>query len=151
MTTSSGVFGLPKNVGYATAKAGVIGLTRSLATAGAEHGIAVNLIAPAASTRMAGGSADDATLAPELVAPMAAYLAHEDCPVNGEMYAAGAGRFARVFLASAPGYVHPDAEPTVEDIAAHWAQINDEEGYVVPPDLMSWSKAFLSHLMPDEG
>ncbi len=30
MTTSSGMFGLPNNLAYATAKAGVIGLTRSL-------------------------------------------------------------------------------------------------------------------------
>jgi NAD(P)-dependent dehydrogenase (short-subunit alcohol dehydrogenase family) len=39
MTTSSGIFGLPNNTSYATAKAAVIGLTRSLATAGAAHGI----------------------------------------------------------------------------------------------------------------
>ena len=48
MTTSTGMFGLPDNLSYATAKAGVIGLTRSLTTAGAAHGIKVNLIAPAA-------------------------------------------------------------------------------------------------------
>ena len=54
MTTSSGMFGLPNNMSYATAKAAVIGLTRSLAAAGAGHGIKVNLIAPAAMTRMAG-------------------------------------------------------------------------------------------------
>ncbi|MET0149433.1 MAG: SDR family NAD(P)-dependent oxidoreductase, partial [Acidimicrobiales bacterium] len=35
MTTSAGFFGLPKNLAYATAKGGVIGLTRSLSTAGA--------------------------------------------------------------------------------------------------------------------
>ncbi len=55
MTTSTGMLGLPNNTSYATAKAGVVGLTRSLATAGAGHGIKVNLIAPAATTRMAGG------------------------------------------------------------------------------------------------
>ena len=38
-------------------------------------------------------------MAPELVAPMVAFLAHEDCPVSGEIYAAGAGRFARIFIA----------------------------------------------------
>ena len=35
MTTSAGVFGLPNNTSYATAKGAVIGLTRSLALAGA--------------------------------------------------------------------------------------------------------------------
>ena len=34
MTTSTGMFGLPDNTSYATAKAAVIGLARSLATAG---------------------------------------------------------------------------------------------------------------------
>jgi NAD(P)-dependent dehydrogenase (short-subunit alcohol dehydrogenase family) len=148
MTTSSGVFGLGHNTSYATAKAAVIGLTRSMAAAGARHGIKANLIAPAAMTRMAGGIDDSPAMAPELVAPMAAYLAHEDCPVTGEIYAAGAGRFARIFIASTAGYVHPGPGPSVEDVAAHWDEINDENGYWVPGDLMDWSAAFLSHLRP---
>ena len=148
MTTSSGMFGLPTNTSYATAKAAVVGLTRSLATAGQRHGIAVNLIAPAAMTRMAGGG-DDPAMAPELVAPMAAYLAHEACPVNGEMYAAGAGRFARIFLATTPGYVTPPGTGvTMEDVAAHWDAIDAETGYTVPKDLRAWSAAFLDHLPP---
>ncbi|MHB8464883.1 MAG: SDR family NAD(P)-dependent oxidoreductase [Acidimicrobiales bacterium] len=149
-TTSSGVFGLPQNLSYATAKGGVIGLTRSLATAGAGHGIKTNLIAPAAMTRMAGPPAAgaDSSMAPDLVAPMVAFLAHEDCPVNGEIYAAGAGRFARVFIASTVGYVHKGGEPTIEDVAANWPTINDETGYSVPADLMEWSAAFMAHLGP---
>ena len=55
MTTSTGIFGLPNNTSYATAKGAVIGLTRSLATAGRRQGIKVNCVAPAAFTRMAGG------------------------------------------------------------------------------------------------
>jgi NAD(P)-dependent dehydrogenase (short-subunit alcohol dehydrogenase family) len=145
MTTSAGFFGLPTNVSYATAKGAVIGLTRSLTTAGAAHGIKINLIAPAATTRMAGG-ADIAHMEPELVAPMVAFLAHESCPVSGEIYAAGAGRFARIFIAETEGYVHAAGEPTMEDIAAHWATINDEAGYHVPVDLIAWSTAFLAHL-----
>jgi NAD(P)-dependent dehydrogenase (short-subunit alcohol dehydrogenase family) len=152
MTTSSGIFGLPKNLSYATAKAGVIGLTRSLATTSAAHGIKVNLVAPAAFTRMAGQDAesDDAPspMSPDLVAPLVAFLAHETCPVNGEMYAAGAGRFARVFIASCPGYVSP--HPTVEDVAQHWDEINDEKGYVVPRDLPDWSTSFLTHLQTEK-
>ncbi len=151
MTTSAGMFGLPNNTSYATAKGGVVGLTRSLATAGAKHGIKVNAIAPAAWTRMAGGPADaemEARMSPHLVAPMAAFLAHEDCPVSGETYAAGAGRFARIFIASTEGYVHPTPEPNIEDVAESWQTINDETGYYVPADLTDWSAAFMAHLLP---
>ncbi|HVY11080.1 MAG TPA: SDR family NAD(P)-dependent oxidoreductase [Mycobacteriales bacterium] len=148
MTTSAGVFGLPTNTSYAAAKGGVIGLTRSLATAGAGHGIKVNAIAPAAMTRMAGKvpEAVAARMDPALVAPMAAYLAHEDCPVTGEIYTAGAGRFARIVLAATPGYVDGSGEPSIEDVAAQWSAINDEAGYTVPADLMAWSAAFMTHL-----
>jgi NAD(P)-dependent dehydrogenase (short-subunit alcohol dehydrogenase family) len=150
VTTSSGLFGLPDNLSYATAKAAVIGLTRSLTTAGAAHGIKVNLIAPAAMTRMAGqrGNEENAQMSPDLVAPMVAFLAHEDCPVSGEIFAAGAGRFARIFIASTEGYVNPGPAPTIEDIARNWAAINDENGYYVPADLATWSAAFMAHLRP---
>jgi NAD(P)-dependent dehydrogenase (short-subunit alcohol dehydrogenase family) len=150
MTTSSGVFGLKNNTSYATAKSAVIGLTRSLAVAASKHGMRVNVIAPAAMTRMA-GHADAPEMAPELVAPMAAYLAHESCPANGEMYAAGAGRFARIFLAMTPGYVHAGADITIEDVAEHWADVNDEAGYSIPKDLPDWSAIFLSHLPSADG
>ena len=149
MTTSTGMLGLPTNTSYATAKAAVIGLARSATLAGAAHGIKVNLIAPAAMTRMAGQGAGSREMSPALVAPMAAFLAHESCPVSGEIYAAGFGRFARMFIASTPGYVHSGPEPTVEDVARNWATINDETGYSVPADLTEWSTAFTAHLRPD--
>jgi NAD(P)-dependent dehydrogenase (short-subunit alcohol dehydrogenase family) len=149
MTTSSGMFGLPNNASYATAKAAVVGLTRSLAIAGTKRGIKVNLIAPAAITRMAGPGGTPSEMPPELVAPMVAYLAHEDCPVSGEMYAAGAGRFARMFIATTPGYVHPGPSASIEDVAEHWATINDEAGYFVPKSLMDWSASFMTHLQPE--
>jgi NAD(P)-dependent dehydrogenase (short-subunit alcohol dehydrogenase family) len=145
MTTSTGMFGLPNNVSYATAKAAVIGLARSLATAGGAEGIKVNCIAPAAATRM-GGDTDAAEMSPDLVAPMAAFLAHESCPVSGEVYVAGAGRFARLFIASTAGYVDTSGAPTIEDVAQHWTTINDEAGYVIPTDLVDWSNTFLTHL-----
>ncbi len=149
MTTSSGMFGLPNNTSYATAKAAVVGLTRSLAVAGTKRGIKANLIAPAAMTRMAGPGGGPSEMTPELVAPMVAYLAHEECPVSGEMYAAGAGRFARMFIATTPGYVHPGPSASIEDIAQHWAAINDEAGYFIPKSLMDWSASFMAHLQPE--
>jgi NAD(P)-dependent dehydrogenase (short-subunit alcohol dehydrogenase family) len=151
MTTSTGMLGLTGNLSYATAKGGVVGLTRNLAVEGAPHGIKVNAIAPAAVTRMAGQSGDEPdavapVMAPEQVAPMVGYLAHEDCPVTGEIYLAGFGRFARLFVATTEGYVHATADASIEDVAAHWAQINDETGYSVPANLEAWSAAFTRHL-----
>jgi len=154
LTTSSGLFGFDNNLSYAAAKGAVIGMARSARLAGEPHGIKVNLIAPAAQTRMAGGDPlpDDAQAVPgqpfmpsEAVAPMVAFLAHENCPVNGEIYTAGAGRFARLFIASTEGYVHEGGTAAIEDVAKNWDTINDESGYYVPGDLMAWSGAFLKH------
>jgi NAD(P)-dependent dehydrogenase (short-subunit alcohol dehydrogenase family) len=149
LTTSTGLLGLSDNLSYAAAKAGLIGLARSAKLAGEPHGIKVNLIAPAAQTRMAGGdrpAGPGRSLMPaEAVAPMVAFLAHESCPVSGEIYTAGAGGFARLFIASTDGYTHDGDMPTIEDVARNWDTINDETGYSVPPDVLAWSGAFLKH------
>jgi NAD(P)-dependent dehydrogenase (short-subunit alcohol dehydrogenase family) len=142
MTTSTGVLGLRGNFAYAAAKGAVIGLTRTLALEGAKAGIKVNAIAPAAKTRLAGDNAPD--MPPDLVAPMAAFLVHEDCPVSGEIYTAGAGRFARLFIASTPGVVDP--APTIESVASNWEAVNDASGYYVPRDLLDWSARFLADI-----
>ena len=109
MTTSTGMFGLRGNLAYAAAKAGVVGLMRNMKLSGRRYGITVNAVAPVAATRMGGAEDDDAEppadMAPELVAPLVAYLCHEDCPVSGEIYAAGGGRFSRIFIATTEGYV----------------------------------------------
>jgi hypothetical protein len=123
----------------------VIGLTRSLTTAGAAHGIKINLIAPAAFTRMAGGAkADPMGVAPaERCRPISwprwsPSSPTRDCPVSGEIYAAGAGRFARIFIASTEGYVHGTPDPTIEDIVelARLGLLHQRcrgAGYYMPP------------------
>jgi NAD(P)-dependent dehydrogenase (short-subunit alcohol dehydrogenase family) len=156
LTTSTGMFGLPGNLGYATAKAALIGMARSMTASAAGHDIKVNLIAPNAQTRMGGRPADGPDEAsprvpkrmePELVAPLVAYLAHQACAVSGEIYVAGAGRFARMFVAVTEGYVQPGPGPaTIEDVAENWAAINDEAGCYVPADLMAWAERYLAHL-----
>ena len=67
---------------------------------------------------------------PALVSPIVAYLAHEDCPVTGEVYSAAGGRIARFFIGLTPGYYNPAL--TVEDVRDHFEQIRDEAGYFVP-------------------
>ncbi|MBP2368884.1 SDR family NAD(P)-dependent oxidoreductase [Pseudonocardia parietis] len=163
-TTSVGMFGVPENLAYASAKAGIIGLTRNAAIRGAEHGIRANVISPNAWTRMAGHpstnrddvppAGDDsgpaAAMDPALVAPMVGLLAHERCPCTGEIFAAGAGRFSRIFIGATPGYLHTDGAPTIEDVAANLDTVVDEKGYTVPADLGDFVSAFMSHLRPAE-
>jgi hypothetical protein len=155
MTTSTGMFGLRGNLAYAAAKAGVVGLMRNMKLSGLRNGITVNSVAPVAATRMGGADEADPSaevpsdMSPEMVAPLVAYLCHEDCPVSGEIYAAGGGRFSRIFIAATEGYAGGDGgAPTPEDVAANWSIINDETGYYVPADLPGWAAQFLKHQTP---
>ncbi|MFT4262575.1 MAG: SDR family NAD(P)-dependent oxidoreductase [Nocardioides sp.] len=159
-TASTGMLGLPDNLAYATAKGALIGFTRSLAHASAEKGILVNCIAPNSVTRPSESATNVVTSSPmdqaravamatDLVSPMVAFLAHESCPVNGEILVAGAKRFSRWFLGFTEGWLDESGElPTVEDIAAHWGQITDEKDYYVPTGTMDWGARFMSHLYP---
>jgi len=155
LTTSAGMFGLPDNIGYAIAKASMIGMAKSLTVGRRDANININCIAPNAVTRLGARTAAEQAaqeamapvMDPALVAPMVAYLVHESCNVSGEAYVAGAGRFARLFVGVTPGYLHPGlAGVTVDDVAANWAAINDEAGYYVPGTLMDWAGHYLAHL-----
>lgn len=161
MTTSCGVFGSPVLLSYGAAKAGVIGLMRNFAVSGREAGIRVNAVAPYARTRMADPdlptnrvarqdvvdevqAAAFARLAPEYVAAVAVALAHESCAANGEIYTAGGGLVARMFLAETRGFAH--AALTAEDVAASWAAIDDEHDYLVPADIVDYTAKFIQRV-----
>jgi len=158
LTTSVGMFGLMDNIGYAIAKASMIGMAKSLTVGRKDANININCIAPNAMTRISGRTEEEQAQAaqaaesvpamdPVNVAPMVAYLAHESCDVSGEVYVAGGGRFARLFVAHTDGYLHPGLNgATIDDVAANWAAINDETGYYVPGDLMDWAGHYMSHL-----
>ena len=135
-SSASGILGNFGQANYGAAKMGVVGMTRVLAIEGGPHGIRVNAIAPMARTRMTDGLLGDMHdwLDPELVAPVAAWLAHQRCSVTGEVFTVGGGRVGRVFVAVTPGYFKPDL--TIEDVDAHLDEIRDEAGYLVPPDSM---------------
>src|SRR3954471_19458815 len=131
-SSNSGILGNFGQSNYGAAKMGLVGLTRVLAAEGAKYNIRVNAVAPVARTRMteeilgAMIELDD----PKLVSPLVAWLAHEDCPVSGEIYSAAAGRIARFFVGLTPGYYNPKL--TLEDVRDHFEQIRDEKGYDTP-------------------
>jgi NAD(P)-dependent dehydrogenase (short-subunit alcohol dehydrogenase family) len=131
-SSPAGIFGNFGQTNYGAAKMGLVGFTRVLAVEGAKNNIKANAIAPVAKTRMTedllGPLAD--SLLPEHITPIVAWLAHEDCPVSGEIYSCGGGRVARIFIAEGPGYVNKSL--TVEDVRDNFEQIRSETDYVVP-------------------
>jgi NAD(P)-dependent dehydrogenase (short-subunit alcohol dehydrogenase family) len=129
-TLSEAAFGVvPKISSYGTAKGGTLGFTRNLAVEGAKHGIRVNAVSPRADTRLSApemlartydlpaaafkGAMDK--MRPELVSPVAVYLAHESCALNGEVLVAGGGQVLRLAVIENEGITRPNLTP--EDIA----------------------------------
>ena len=131
--------GLPELTSYGAAKGAVFGLTRTLATEAAPHGIRVNAIAPRAYTRMAAASSDklsewmsipkealdeiNANMPPDLCAPGAVFLAHESCPLNGEVLQIGIGGVARLAMVHTQGIWKSPL--TAEDVAENLDTILD--------------------------
>jgi len=135
-SSGAGLFGNFGQTNYGAAKMGLVGLTRVLAVEGAKNNIKANAIAPVAKTRMTeellGAMADK--LDPKFITPIVAWLAHEDCPVSGEVYSCGGGHVSRVFLGVTPGFTHTE-DFSVEDVRDNFEAIRDEAGYAVPANL----------------
>ena len=128
-SSSAGLFGNFGQANYGAAKMGLVGLTHVLAIEGAKFNVKANAIAPSAGTRMTEeifGEELSKQLAPEYVSPLVAFLAHEDCPVTGEVFTVGAGRMARVFVGVGQGYFKKGGM-TVEDVRDHFAEIDSVE------------------------
>jgi NAD(P)-dependent dehydrogenase (short-subunit alcohol dehydrogenase family) len=144
-SSNAGILGNFGQSNYGSAKMGLVGLTRVLAAEGAKYNIKANAIAPVAKTRMTedllGAMADN--LDPALVSPIAAWLAHEDCPVTGEVYSAAGGRIARFFIGLTDGYYNPKL--TVEDVRDHFEQIRSDDSYIIPTGLNDEFAQLMKH------
>ncbi len=134
-SSAAGIFGNFGQANYGAAKMGLVGFTRVLAVEGAKYNVKANAIAPLAYTRMTENLLGNLgeRLDPSFVSPIVAYLAHEECPVSGEVYSVGGGRVARVFIAESQGYFN--ATLTVEDVRDNFEQIRSEVDYKVPANI----------------
>ena len=151
-SSASGLFGNFGQANYGAAKAGLAGLTRVLAIEGAGHGIKVNAIAPIAATRMTQDILGDlaAKVSPESVSPLVAYLAHEECSVNGHIYSVAGGRIARIFVAETHGVVLPENTP--EAIRANLSLIDarDVIGYHAhEPSSLDYETTIIAEALSD--
>lgn len=144
ISSSAGLFGQPNSAHYAAAKAGTIGLANVIAIEGAEHGIIANCVLPFGYSRMVYeliGQRDEIepepgflhAIEPELVVPLVTYLASGSCELTHHNFSACAGRFARVFVGLAEGWV--GADPSAEDVAAHLDEVVAPEPHTIPSSI----------------
>ena len=103
---------------------------RALAAEGAALGIKANTVNPGAFTRMVAAQQEETSamyqharenLPAELVSPVVAWLAHQDCPVSGECVEAVGGEVRRVYLAQTAGF--SDRDLTIETVAQRWDEV----------------------------
>jgi NAD(P)-dependent dehydrogenase (short-subunit alcohol dehydrogenase family) len=149
-SSGAGVFGNFGQANYAAAKAGLIGLTKTLAIEGARNGITANAICPIARTRMTEeilGKFLVERAAARLVSPLVVWLASDECTDTGNVYTVGGGRVARFVVGMTEGWTRTDGELTPEDVREHWGAINDVEELNVPRDLRDDFRALRTALL----
>lgn len=146
ISSSAGMFGQELEAHYAAAKAGLVGLTNVIALEGAPYGILANTVLPFGFSRMVTETVPDPeyletsqflkSIRPELVVPLVVFLASRACDVSHHNYSACAGRFARVFVGLADGWLAERSKaPTADDIAAHLPELSATSPFTVPASI----------------
>lgn len=132
-SSEAGAFGNFGQANYASAKEGIVGLTRVIAREMGKYGVTCNAIRPQAATRMTmtedvlaniakiGGLQDAkeaekvfmSTASPDFISPIVLFLCTEEAAnVNGRVFLAGGGKFGL--------YNEPEVIAAVEKKAQVW-------------------------------
>jgi 3-hydroxyacyl-CoA dehydrogenase/3a,7a,12a-trihydroxy-5b-cholest-24-enoyl-CoA hydratase len=138
-----GLYGAATSAAYASAKGAVQALTLSLAAAVRGTGVAVNALSPGGFTRMLDDESRppamiaslQRNLDPALAAPMAIWLCHQSCDVNGQIYQAYAGRVSRTVIGELEGVW--DFAPSAESVAQNASSLRADGPLITAPDSAS--------------
>ncbi|KAF9548340.1 hypothetical protein EC957_006836 [Mortierella hygrophila] len=138
-TSAAGIYGNFGQANYSAAKLALVAFTRTLALEGKKDNIHCNVIAPMAASRMTETVLPPdmlASLKPEMVTPLVAYLCHEETTENGSLFEVGAGYVGKLRWERTGGHGFPiDQELLPEHISEKWDKITDfEDGRATHPD-----------------
>ena len=139
MTSSvAGIFGNFGQANYSAAKLGLVGLSNTLAEEGARFGIHSNVIIPMAASRLTQDilppEVFDA-LSPDHIAPIVAWLCHEDCEENGSIVEAAGGWAGRYRWQRSKGIVLTDQRTkmvSLENVKDGWEKVIDMSEHEYP-------------------
>ena len=136
-SSTSGLLGNPGQANYGAAKAGIAAFSVIAAQELGRYGVRVNVIAPAARTRMTeltpGLSeivrkpADEAQFDvwdPANVSPIAAYLATEDCPMSGRVFFVQGGTVRNFRNWTMAETINRPSRWTVEELRTEMAKLD---------------------------
>ncbi|TFL04034.1 peroxisomal hydratase-dehydrogenase-epimerase [Pterulicium gracile] len=130
VTTASqvGIYGNFGQANYCTAKAGIIGLTRTLAIEGKKYNILANAIAPMAGTAMTSTVWPQEMVdafKPDYIAPIVGYLTSKDNEeTTGSLFEIAGGWAAQTRWQRSGGHSFSTKKTlTPEDIASQWKNI----------------------------
>ncbi|KAI0787929.1 multifunctional beta-oxidation protein [Fomes fomentarius] len=144
--SQAGLYGLPGLVNYSTAKAGILGFTKTVAIEGKKYNILANVVIPsagaAAGLGRAGANVD--AIKEEYVAPLVGYLtsdANEE--TTGGLFQVAGGWIAQIRWERAGGHGFPVNRPLEpEHIIAKWKLVTDfDDGRATNPG--STQEAFM--------
>ncbi|KAJ7593024.1 peroxisomal hydratase-dehydrogenase-epimerase [Mycena floridula] len=158
VTTSSptGVYGNFGQANYATAKAGIIGLTKTLGFEGQKYNIFSNVISPSAGTAMTATVWPQEMMdafKPDYVAPLVGFLtseANED--VNGRLFEVSGGWATENRWQRSAGYGFATKTPyTPEDVVSKWNAITTFDENATNPTSTSEALAQIIANFGNEG
>lgn len=139
--SAAGLYGNFGQANYSAAKLALVGFTKSIAAEGARKNVFSNVIAPLAGTRMTEKilpkDVVDA-LRPEYIAPVVAWLCHEQCKDNGEVMECGAGWVAKLRWQRTKGKLFPKSF-TPDDLQRDWQTVGDFSKDVTYPSSLQES------------
>jgi NAD(P)-dependent dehydrogenase (short-subunit alcohol dehydrogenase family) len=131
-SSTSGLFGNIGQTNYGAAKTGIATFSMIANAELSRYGVRVNAVAPAANTRLTRGGIEDpekgeewSPMDPDNISPFVAYLATEDCPINGRVFFVFGGQVHLFQPFAIVDKVEKDGKWTVEELQQEAARLQD--------------------------